>query len=560
MKISIGCDHGGFAMKQQVLGLLSEQGIEIEDVGCPDDTAVDYPDYAHAVCLSVLSGEVDEGILICTTGIGMSMAANRYNHIRAALCLNGEMAEKAHVHNDANILVLASSLTSEAMLKEILESWASHRFANEARHERRVVKMELDEDKFSDMAAICPVDPEIFSAIEHEIVREDETINLIASENTVSRAVRQAQGSMMTNKYAEGYPGKRYYSGCDFVDDAEALAISRAKELFGAEHANVQPHCGSSANMGVYFSVLKPGDTIMAMSLDHGGHLTHGHKVNFSGQLYNIVSYGVNKETEELDYDELMSIAKQSNPKIIVAGGSAYSRTLDFPKFRAIADAVGAYLMVDMAHIAGLVAAGLHPSPVPYSDFVTTTTHKTLRGPRGGMILCKTPFAKDLDRTIFPGMQGGPLMHVIAAKAICFLEAMEPEFKLYAGQVVANATRLSDLLRGEGFRIVSGGTDNHLLLVDVGASGMTGKDAANALDAAGIITNKNTIPFDSQSPFVTSGVRIGTPTVTSRGMELEEMDLIGNMICQILKDPTNTALQQGIAEEVRELGRRFPVE
>jgi glycine hydroxymethyltransferase len=560
MKISIGCDHGGFAMKQQVISLLTEQGVEIEDVGCPDTTSVDYTEYASAVSMSVLSGEVDEGILICTTGIGMSMAANRYNHIRAALCLNGEMAEKAHLHNDANILVLAAAQTSDEMLKEILASWSSHTFVPVERHQRRIDNMELEEDKFSDMAAICPVDPEIFSAIEAEIVREDETINLIASENTVSRAVRQAQGSMMTNKYAEGYPGKRYYSGCECVDDAEALAISRAKELFGAEHVNVQAHCGSSANMGVYFSVLKPGDTIMAMSLDHGGHLTHGHKVNFSGKLYNIVSYGVNRETEKLDYDELMAIAKQSKPKIIVAGASAYSRILDFPKFREIADAVGAYLMVDMAHIAGLVAAGIHPSPVPHADFVTTTTHKTLRGPRGGMILCKEQFAKDLDRTIFPGIQGGPLMHVIAAKAICFLEAMEPEFKLYAGQVVANAARLAEILSGEGFRVVSGGTDTHLLLVDVGASGMTGKDAANALDAAGIITNKNTVPFDSQSPFVTSGVRIGTATVTSRGMEVEEMELIGNMICRILKDPTNKALQASIAIEVRDLGRRFPVE
>ncbi len=560
MKLAIGCDHGGFAMKLKVIDLLTTRGIEVEDLGCHDETTVDYPEYAQAVCLSVLRGEVDEGILICTTGLGMSMAANRYNHIRAALCLNGEMAEKAHVHNDANVLVLGSSLTDDEALEEILESWTSHAFSREERHERRVTQMDLDEDKFADMAAICPVDPQIFTAIESEIVREDETINLIASENTVSRAVRQAQGSMMTNKYAEGYPGKRYYSGCDFVDDAEALAISRAKELFGAEHANVQPHCGSSANMGVYFSVLEPGDTIMAMSLDHGGHLTHGHKVNFSGKLYNIVSYGVNKESEQLDYDELMAIAKQSKPKIIVAGASAYSRFLDFPKFREIADAVGAYLMVDMAHIAGLVAAGIHPSPVPYSDFVTTTTHKTLRGPRGGMILCKEKFAKGIDRTIFPGLQGGPLMHVIAAKAICFFEAMEPEFKLYASQVVENASHLAGILSGEGFRIVSGGTDNHLLLVDVGASGMTGKDAANALDAAGIITNKNTVPFDQQSPFVTSGVRIGTPTVTSRGMELGEMDIIGNMICSILKDHTNTALQQRIAAEVRELGRRFPVE
>jgi glycine hydroxymethyltransferase len=560
MRIAVGCDHGGFDLKQELLDQLKSRGVEVDDLGCASKEAVDYSDYAHAVSLKVQEGSVDFGVLICTTGIGMSMAANRSHGVRAALCLNGTMAAASRTHNDANVLVLGAKFTNAETLTEILDSWFSSEFSSEQRHGRRVAKMDVDDDKYGDMAPICSVDPDVYAAIKAEIVREDATINLIASENTVSRAVRLAQGSMMTNKYAEGYPGKRYYSGCDFVDDAERLAIDRAKQLFGAEHANVQPHCGSSANMAVYFSVLKPGDTIMAMSLDHGGHLTHGHKVNFSGMLYNIVGYGVNRETEELDYDELMAMAKEHKPQILVAGASAYPRVLDFAKFREIADEVGAYLMVDMAHIAGLVAAGVHPSPVPYSDFVTTTTHKTLRGPRSGMVLCKEEFGKQLDKTVFPGLQGGPLMHVVAAKAICFLEAMQDDFKAYAQQVVDNSKRLCSVLGDAGFRMVSGGTDNHLMLMDVGASGMTGKDAANAMDAAGIIANKNTVPFDKQSPFVTSGVRIGTPTVTSRGMGLSEMDQIGSMIVRVLKDPENTDLQAAIRDEVKDLGSRFPVE
>jgi glycine hydroxymethyltransferase len=560
MRIAVGCDHGGFELKQQLLEQLTGRGVEIDDLGSTGPDSVDYTDYAQAVGLKVQEGSVDCGVLICTTGIGMSIAANRMSGVRAALCMNKEMAQAARTHNDANILVLGAVYTDAETLSDILDAWLATEFSFEQRHQRRVAKLEIEEDKFTDMTPICAVDPAVYGAIEAEIIREDATINLIASENTVSRAVRLAQGSMMTNKYAEGYPGKRYYSGCDFVDDAETLAIDRAKELFGAEYANVQPHCGSSANMAVYFSVLKPGDTIMAMSLDHGGHLTHGHKVNFSGQLYNIVGYGVNRESEKLDYDELMALARESKPQIIVAGASAYSCVLDFAKFREIADEVGAYLMVDMAHIAGLVAAGVHPSPVPYADFVTTTTHKTLRGPRSGMVLCKEQFGKQLDKTVFPGLQGGPLMHVIAAKAICFGEAMQDDFKRYATQVVENSKRLCGVLSEAGFRMVSGGTDNHLMLMDVGSSGMTGKDAANAMDAAGIIANKNTVPFDLQSPFVTSGVRIGTPTVTSRGMGLAEMDQIGDMIIRVLKDIGNTELQASIREEVQELGSRFPVE
>jgi len=366
-------------------------------------------------------------------------------------------------------------------------------------------------------------DNELFSAMMEEKQRQNINIELIASENFVSDTVLQAMGSHLTNKYAEGYPGKRYYGGCEYVDKIENLARDRAKQIFGAEHANVQPHSGSNANFGVYFSILKPGDKILGMDLSHGGHLTHGSPVNMSGAYFNVVFYGVNKETETIDYDQVREIAKRERPKLIVAGASAYSRFIDFKTFREIADEVGAYFMVDMAHIAGLVAAGLHPNPVEYADFVTTTTHKTLRGPRGGMILCKSEFAQKIDKAIFPGTQGGPLVHVIAAKAVCFKEALEDDFKVYQQQIVKNAKTLSIELINKGFRIVSGGTDNHLMLVDVRNKGLTGKEAEKMLDEIYITTNKNTIPFDPQSPFVTSGLRIGTPAVTTKGMKESEM-------------------------------------
>ncbi|MDA3926611.1 MAG: serine hydroxymethyltransferase [Kiritimatiellae bacterium] len=409
------------------------------------------------------------------------------------------------------------------------------------------------------MSHLAAADPEINATVLRQIQQENSTINLIASENTVSRAVREASGCVLTNKYAEGYPAKRWYSGCIPVDTAENLAINRAKELFGADHANVQPHCGSAANMAVYFAVLTPGDKILSMSLDQGGHLTHGSPVNFSGKLFEIIPYCVSKETEALDYDELMSLAMEHKPKLIVAGASAYARTLDFPKFREIADACGAMLMVDMAHIAGLVAGGTHPSPVPYAEFVTTTTHKTLRGPRGGMILCKEEYAKAINKTVFPGLQGGPLENIIAAKAVCFKEALAPEFKDYAKQVVANSKALAATLIERGLTIVSGGTDNHLALVNVAASSLTGKVAAAALDAAGIICNKNTIPFDEKSPFVTSGIRIGTPSVTTRGMGEAEMKVIGSWIADILNDVENIELQASVRKEVAKLTAQFLV-
>lgn len=379
-----------------------------------------------------------------------------------------------------------------------------------------------------DFSNLREFDPEIMKVIEQETERQRSKIELIASENFVSKQVMEAMGSQLTNKYAEGYPGKRYYGGCEFVDIAEDLARDRLKKLFGADHANVQPHSGANANLGVYFAVLKPGDKVLGMNLSHGGHLTHGSPVNISGTYYNFIAYGVNKETETIDYDEVREIALRERPRLIVAGASAYSRVIDFAKFREIADEIGAYLMVDMAHIAGLVAAGLHPNPVPYADFVTTTTHKTLRGPRGGAILCKEEYAKQIDKSIFPGIQGGPLMHVIAAKAVSFKEALEDDFKEYQKQVLKNAKALADALVEKGFRLVSGGTDNHLMLVDVSKKGLTGKKAEALLDHIGITTNKNTIPFETESPFVTSGLRIGTPAVTTRGMKEEDMKEIAD--------------------------------
>ena len=404
------------------------------------------------------------------------------------------------------------------------------------------------------------IDPEIFAVIKKEEGRQLHNIELIASENYTSRAVMQAQGSVLTNKYAEGYPGKRFYGGCEFVDVAESLAISRAKELFGAEFANVQPHSGAQANMSVYFALINPGDTIMGMDLKQGGHLTHGSPANFSGKFYNVVPYGVDKETEQIDYDALASLAAEHKPRVITAGASAYSRIIDFARMREIADSVGAYLFVDMAHIAGLVAAGVHPSPVPHAHVVTTTTHKTLRGPRGGLILTNdADLAKLFDKNVFPGVQGGPLMHVIAAKAVAFKEALQPEFKVYAQQVVANAKQLATSLQADGLRVVSGGTDNHLMLVDLSVVGRTGKEVQAALDEVQITVNKNGIPMDTKSPMVTSGVRVGSPATTTRGFKEAEMVQIAGFISRIVKNLGDEATYHEVAAEVKALTSRFPV-
>lgn len=409
------------------------------------------------------------------------------------------------------------------------------------------------------MSVLSTFDPQVADAIRHEAERQEYNLELIASENFVSEAVLEAQGSIMTNKYAEGYPGKRYYGGCEHVDVVEQLAIDRAKELFGADHANVQPHAGSQANMAVYFAACKPGDTILGMNLAHGGHLTHGSPVNFSGKLFTVVPYGVSQETETIDYEEVERLAVTHKPAMIVVGASAYPRTIDFPAFRTIADKVGAKVMVDMAHIAGLVAAGVHPSPIPYAEFVTTTTHKTLRGPRGGMILCREEFAKTINSQIFPGIQGGPLMHVIAAKAVAFKEALQPEFKVYQQQIVKNAKALASALVARGFKLTSGGTDNHLMLINFSGTEITGKAAEEALDKAGITVNKNTVPFETRSPFVTSGIRVGTPACTSHGLKEAEMDQVAGYIADAIAGIGDDQKLAAIKQRVNSMMKKFPL-
>ena len=558
MKIAIGSDHGGVELKATLVSALSALAT-IDDKGPADKTSCDYPDYAIEVAKDVASGTADFGILICRSGIGMSMTANRFQNVRAALCATTDAATATRQHNGANVLCLGADVVSPEYAVEIAKTFLATPVDEDARHARRRWKLERA-NRLSDCSGLMASDPEIFATIAAQTAQEDAEINLIASENTSSRACREAAGSVLMNKYAEGYPGKRWYSGCLPVDAAEQLAIDRAKALFGAEHANVQPHCGSAANMAVYFATIKPGDTIMSMSLDQGGHLSHGSAVNFSGKIYNIVPYTVDPKTEMLDYDAMEREAMEVKPKILLTGASAYPRTIDFKRIREICDKVGCIMMVDMAHIAGLVAGGAHPSPVPYADFVTTTTHKTLGGPRGGMVLCKAQWAKALDSAVFPGMQGGPLENIIAAKAVMFREWMSEEKKGYAQQVVKNTAAMCKTIQDRGYRIVSGGTDNHLFLVDVKKSkGITGKDAAAALDAAGIIVNKNTIPFDTESPFKTSGIRVGAASATTRGMKEPEMVKIGTWIADVLDDITNTDVQARVKKEAAELVANFPV-
>lgn len=557
MKIALGSDHGGFAVKTALLNGLQGEAALV-DAGTYTTASCDYPDAAVAVALAVAKGEADFGILVCTSGVGMSMVANRFQNVRAALCRTVDEAVMARQHNGANILCLGAKTVSGEYALEVARAFVATPVDEDARHVRRRAKLERA-GRLSDVSGLAREDPEVFASIVAQTEQEDTEINLIASENTSSRACREAAGSVLMNKYAEGYPGRRWYSGCLPVDAAEELARTRACELFGAEHANVQPHCGSAANMAVYFACLKPGDTILSMSLDQGGHLSHGSSVNFSGKLYNIVSYTVDKETERLDYDALERQALEVRPKILVGGASAYPRAIDFARLREICDKAGCLMLVDMAHIAGLVAGGVHESPVPYADFVTTTTHKTLRGPRGGLVLCKEKFAKALDSAVFPGMQGGPLENIIAAKAVCFREAMQPAFQAYARQLVQNCAVLCKTVQDRGYRIVSGGTDNHLFLVDVKSRGMTGKAAAAALDAAGIVVNKNTIPYDTESPFQTSGIRVGTASVTTRGMKDAEMIKIGTWIADILDNIADETIQARVKRDAKALALQFPV-
>lgn len=555
LAVALGADHAGFELKQAVRDHLLDRGITVTDLGTHSTASTDYPDFAQGVARRVAEGEVDYGLLICSTGVGMSMAANKVPGVRAALVFNAEAAGLARSHNDANVLVLGAKYTSAAVAPSLVDAFLAGRFEG-GRHERRVLKLEAVAAQTLRLAA---VDPAVAAVVERERQRQQQNIELIASENFTSPAVMEAQGSVLTNKYAEGYPKKRWYGGCENVDQSEQLAIDRARQLFGAEHANVQPHSGSGANMAVYFAFLKPGDRLLTMDLSHGGHLTHGNKANFSGKFFEIVHYGVRQEDERIDYDQLAALAREHRPRMITVGASAYPRVIDFERMGQIAREVGAYLLADIAHIAGLVAAGLHPSPVPHADFVTTTTHKTLRGPRGGLILCPAKYAKEIDSQAFPGIQGGPLEHVIAAKAVCFHEALQPEFRTYQEQILRNARALAEGLQRNGYRLVSGGTDNHLMLVDVGARGVTGKDCQIALDAAGITTNKNTIPFETRSPFQASGIRLGTPAVTTRGMKEPEMAAVADMISEVLLDLKNTEAAQQVRERVRELTARFPL-
>ncbi len=563
MKIAFGCDHGGFPLKEAVFeAFKSYPDVEIDDCGTFDRSPVDYSDYAITVAEKIAEGKVERGVLICTTGIGMAIAANRFYGIRAALCEDVAVAAKSRAHNDSNVLVLPCCNVKPEAVKPIVDTWMTTEYTGRTvdglRHARRLTKLDTAR-RLSELACLAGVDPEVHAAIKAHTEQEDTTINLIASENYTSRAVREATGSVLTNKYAEGLPGRRWYGGCGHVDEVEQLAIDRAKQLFGAEHANVQPHCGASANLAVYQACLAPGDTILSMSLDQGGHLSHGSKFNVSGKLYNIASYTVSKETETLDYAAIAELAQSVRPKLILAGASAYPRAIDFAKFREIADSVGAYLMVDMAHIAGLVAGGAHANPVPYADFVTSTTHKTLRGPRGGLILCKEKYAKAVDKAVFPGLQGGPLENVVAAKAVCFKEALQPAFAEYAAQIVANSKRLAAHLLTNGFKLVSGGTDNHLILVNVAASGLNGKDAQEALDGAGIICNKNAIPYDPLPTSVTSGIRLGTASITTRGLKEPEMLKIGGWITKLLANRDDANLKKRIRGDVMDLMAAYPV-
>jgi RpiB/LacA/LacB family sugar-phosphate isomerase len=555
-QIVLGADHRGFALKEALKTWLQQDGWAVTDTGTHSSEPTDYPDYARSVAQNILDHQSNLGILVCMTGLGMSMAANKYPGIRAALAYGEEAAALARQHNDANVLCLSAKSTSIEEAKKIVQAFVSSTF-EAGRHQQRVSKMESVATP--ENLRLKSVDGEISEAIRMELQRQQDNIELIASENFTSPAVMEAQGSVLTNKYAEGYPGKRWYGGCEYIDVVEQLAIERAKKLFGAEHANVQPHCGSAANMIVYFAMLKPGDKILTMNLSHGGHLTHGNKANFSGRFFEVVHYGVSKQDERIDYNELAELARLHKPRMITVGASAYPRIIDFARMGEIAREVGAYLLADIAHIAGLVAAGLHPSPVGHADFVTTTTHKTLRGPRGGLILCPEKYAKAIDSQAFPGVQGGPLEHVIAAKAVCFQEALQPAFKVYQAQIIANAKVMAAGMIRNGFRLTSGGTDNHLMLVDVGARGMTGKECQIALDTAGITVNKNTIPFETRSPFLASGIRIGTPAVTTRGMKETEMAAIADMISEVLLDIKNPDTARAVRQRVRALTQKFPL-
>lgn len=525
LRIVIGSDHKGVDLKEAAIEILQGWGYQVDDMGPATKESCNYAEYANKVCKRIVDGRADRGLLICFTGLGMSIAANRWQGIRATLARTPQEAAFSRHHNNSNVLCMASAFLSAEDLEELLRIWLDADFEGGRHIERLAV---------GSGSPLAVSDPELAGYIEEERQRQNNNIELIASENFTSPAVMEAQGSCLTNKYAEGYPAKRWYGGCEVVDKVEQLAIDRAKALFGCDAVNVQAHSGSSANQTVYHACINPGDTILTMDLACGGHLSHGFFANFSGKTYKVEHYGVDPETEMIDYDALEAKAKEVKPALILAGASAYSRTIDFARVRQICDEVGAIMFVDMAHIAGLVAAGVHPSPVPYADFVSTTTHKSLRGPRGGLVMCKEQWAKKLDSATFPGLQGGPLMHVIAAKAACLGEALKPEFREYAQQIVKNAKAMADKLSQLGFRIVAGGTDNHCFLVDLSGKGLNGAEAQVALDKVGITVNKNAIPYDKGSTFKPSGIRIGTPAVTTRGMKEDDVRKVAEYIGRCL--------------------------
>ena len=600
VRIALGSDHAGFDLKKHLVNLLTTQGHEVEDFGTFSLESVDYPDYGLRVAVTVADGQFERGILVCRSGIGMSIAANKVKGVRAALCRDAESARLSRLHNDSNVLVLAAGFTDTGVAEELVRIWLASPFEG-GRHARRMEKISHFEEQtggripsdyrrgdakkdVTDWSGILPeveqepglrapakksvfwsyhgqtvkeVDPEVHALLEKETRRHSETLDLVASESVIDPAILEATGSIFTLKYAEGYPGDRLYPGCEVMDQVETLAIERGKSLFGAEHINVQPYSGTQSNMAAYFALLKPGDKIVSMRSDHGGHSTHGGSSSFSGALYRSFRYGVNKTTELIDYEEVEDLVIGEKPRLIIAGGSAYSRQIDFARFRAIADSCGAMLMVDMAHLAGLVAAGIHPSPVPFSDVVTSTTHKTLRGPRGGLILCRREVADAIDRAVFPVMQGGPLMHVILGKAMCFKLALQREFREFQLQVILNAGALAGELQRLGYRIVSGGTDNHLFVVDTKMAGMDGSMAWRQLEKTGILVNKCAVPFQEANTF--GGIRIGTLSLTSRGMREADTARVAELIDLGIRKGSSSA---GIAEVkagVTELCARFRI-
>ncbi len=560
--IWLASDHRGVALKAELRRRLEAAGHAVRDCGPDGDASVDYPQFVAPVADAVSRGEAARGIVICGSGLGVTYTANRFPRVRAALVHDAEAARMARLHNDANVLALSGERLGGDEAWEVVRTWLDTPFEG-GRHARRIEQIDAFAraawERETSGSELAETDPEIHGLLRREARRQALNLELIASENFVSEAVLEAVGSTLTNQYAEGYPGRRYYGGCEVVDRVEQLAIDRAKALFGAEHANVQPHSGSTANEAVYRAVMDVGDTMLAMNLDQGGHLTHGSPVNFSGQLYNVVPYGVRKDDEQIDLDQVRSLAREHRPKLIQCGTTAYSRALDFQAFREIADEVGAVLFADIAHIAGLVAAGVHPSPVGHAHIVSTTTHKTLRGPRGGMILCDADWAKRINSAVFPGLQGGPLMHVIAGKAVAFHEASQPSFRDYCRRVVENADALARAVAERGFRIVAGGTDTHLFMISLVDRDTTGKAAQHALDRAGITANKNMVPFDPRKPMVTSGVRIGTPAVTTRGMGKEEMNEVAALIARVLERPGDVERLDAIRADVEALCRRFPL-